>query len=466
MIAFNSLSYLVFLTVVVLGYWRLDHRRQNLVLLAASWVFYGSWDVRFLGLFIFTTAVDYFTGILIDGSSDDRRRRMFLCVAVASNLAVLFVFKYANFFIASATQCFDSLGIAVPRLTLEVILPIGISFYTFQSISYVADVYRRQIPATRSFVSYALYLAFFPQLVAGPIERAAHLLREIEGPRSFRPRQFWNGIDLILWGLVKKAVVADNFAYYVNRIFALQNASTLLMVVGTLGFGAQILADFSAYSDIARGSAKLLGFEVMKNFRRPYLAVNIVDFWRRWHISLSNWVRDYIYIPLGGSRRGRGRMVVNLLVTWFLCGLWHGAGWNYILWGVYHGVLIISYQFAGQRVGRALPRWASISITFAFSQLGWMLFRTPSLGYLERAFSAPALARSAADLPVASAIGAVFLFFLLPYVVRAVWMRARAGAHFGGPERWIARGLAYSYAGLLIFIFGRFGGGDFIYFQF
>ena len=390
---FDSPVYVVFLLLVVPTYWLLPHRKQNVLLLAASYFFYGWWDYRFLGLILISTIVDFVCARIISESSDSRRRTQLLVVSLAVNFVFLGFFKYYNFFAVSLASSLNSVGIEVSPRLLAILLPPGISFYTFQEVAYIVDVYKRRIAPAKSFVDYALFISLFPHLIAGPIQRPSHLLPQVQQPRTADARKILDGVMLILSGLFRKCVVADNCALLANAAFNGQlggyNVATVLL--GTYAFAWQIYGDFSGYSDIARGSAQLLGFHFMVNFRQPYLAVSLQDFWRRWHISLSSWLRDYLYIPLGGSRGGgEAKTQRNLILTMLIGGLWHGANWTFVLWGMLHGV-----GLAIERTIRRLlpaaeapdsPRrlgflrvWGRRIVLFHVVCLAWVFFRAESV---------------------------------------------------------------------------------------
>ncbi len=333
---FDTPVYFVFLTLVVLIYWRLSRRAQNLFLLAASYFFYGWWDWRFLILIAVSTVVDFTCARIIDRSEAPVRRRLLLALSLSINLGFLGFFKYFNFFDDSFVQLLHTLGIEnVNPTLLAIVLPPGISFYTFQEVAYIVDVYNRRMKPAKSLVDYALFISVFPHLIAGPIQRPSHLLPQVQRERTFHPHRFFDGLMLILSGLFRKCVVADNCALLANAAFNgnLGRPSLAATAIGSYAFAWQIYGDFSGYSDIARGSAQLLGFHFMVNFRQPYLATSLQDFWRRWHISLSTWLRDYLYIPLGGNRHDEVKTYRNLLLTMLLGGLWHGANWTYVVWG-------------------------------------------------------------------------------------------------------------------------------------
>jgi alginate O-acetyltransferase complex protein AlgI len=386
---FDTPAYIVFLILVVAVYWRLGRRKQNVFLLAASYFFYGWWDYRFLLLMIGSTAIDFCIARAIGRSEDASVRRRLLITSLIINFGILGIFKYFNFFIDSFAHILAIAGAHPSRFFLRIILPPGISFYTFQEVAYIVDVYKRKLPAAQSFIEYALFIGLFPHLIAGPIQRPNHLLPQVQQERSFQPDKVFDGIMLILSGLFRKCVVADNCALLANAVFSghfgAANLSTL--AIGAYAFAWQIYGDFSGYSDIARGSAQLLGFHFMVNFRQPYLSTSMRDFWRRWHISLSTWLRDYLYIPLGGSAVEGYRTYRNLLVTMLLGGLWHGANWTFVVWGGLHGSALAVERFVAARLEflkplRRLPigTWTKRVFIFHLVCLGWIFFRADSLG--------------------------------------------------------------------------------------
>ena len=383
---FDTPIYLLFLTIVVAVYWRLNQRRQNVLLLLASYFFYGWWDWRFLLLMIGSTIIDFLIARGIEGASDQRKRKILLITSLVLNFAILGFFKYFNFFLDSTVAALDALGIhGVPRHLLAVILPPGISFYTFQEVAYIVDVSAGRIKASRNFIEYGLFISLFPHLIAGPIQRPSHLLPQVQTRRVFDPSAFRDGCMLILMGLVRKAVIADNCAHLANAAFsgALGNDGWATCI-GIYAFAWQIYGDFSGYSDIARGSAQLLGFHFMVNFRQPYLACSLQEFWRRWHISLSTWLRDYLYIPLGGSRGGHVKTYRNILITMLLGGLWHGANWTFVVWGAIHGcVLSIERWISGSRLHVAqstgVRRLAGRILTFQLVCFSWIFFRAENV---------------------------------------------------------------------------------------
>lgn len=382
---FNSAVFLQFFAAFLLLYWlvRADLRARNLLIVAGSYLFYGWWDWRFLALILLSSLLDYSVGLALGRTSAPRRRRLWVALSVAGNLGILGFFKYSNWFAQSLADGLAGWGLAIHPFTLNVVLPVGISFYTFQTMSYSLDVYRRELPPTRDLVNFLAYVSFFPQLVAGPIERGKHLLPQFERSLTITRPMVEEGVWLMLWGLFKKVVLADNFAPLVELVYANATATGPAVLLGTVAFALQIYCDFSGYSDIARGAARVLGFDIMVNFNLPYAAASLREFWQRWHISLSTWLRDYLYIPLGGNRRGRARTYLNLLLTMVLGGLWHGAAWHYVLWGVWHGAgLAIHRLWANGRGGRGarlrIPRPIAWGMTVAFVLYGWLLFRAGS----------------------------------------------------------------------------------------
>lgn len=462
---FNTAEFALFFVVVYGFYLVLSHRGQNLLLLAASYFFYGFWDWRYLSLLLLSTLVDYSCGRLIGSTADQRRRRIYLWASIVFSIGLLGVFKYYDFFASSLQEVAATLGFQIAPTLLKVILPVGISFYTFQSISYVIDVYRRQLPASRSLADYALYVAFFPHLVAGPIVRAPKLLPQLTGRRVVTFEGFSEGCQYFLWGLFLKSCVADNLGEFVDPVFAQDGGWQGGMVLLALyAFAFQIFGDFAGYTGMAFGLAKMLGIELMQNFRAPYLARDMGDFWRRWHITLSYWIRDYLYLPLGGSQRGELRNAFNLIVIFLVCGLWHGAGWNFILWGLFHGVAVQIH-----RVIRSwwsfLPNLAQTVITFHVVCLGWLLFRANGVNQAWGMFLSLFSNFGPLDQNFVNTLANVALYISLP-LLHQVW-EARVGApvlllRLSRPLRH-AFGLILV---MLVFYFGSFGERSFIYFQF
>ena len=471
---FNSLHFLWFFIVVYGLYRVLPHRAQNWLLLIASYYFYAAWDWRFLGLLLASTIVDYSCGRLIAASGDARRRTWLLCLSLGFNLTLLGFFKYFNFFADNLHVIFGAVGWQLDFVTLRVLLPIGISFYTFVTMSYVIDVYRREIPATRDPVDFALFVAYFPHLVAGPILRASRLLTQIHNPRTVTPEQMRDGTWLVAWGFFQKVYVADNLSGVANAIFDPATPHTgINVLLGVYAFAFQIYGDFAGYSNIARGISKLMGIELLENFRFPYFVRSPQEFWRHWHISLSTWLRDYLYIPLGGNRGSASRTDRNLLITMVLGGLWHGAAWTFVLWGFYHGLLLIGYRAAGRLAimqrwllgPSAIARVIGWLVMFHFTCLGWLIFRARAASQLGGLLRSLVL-----DFAPSSVDVHATLVPLLLYTTPLVLVHA-CEAYFDDVlvVRRLPIGVRYSvYAATfyLTMLFGNFGGSDFIYFQF
>jgi D-alanyl-lipoteichoic acid acyltransferase DltB (MBOAT superfamily) len=381
---FNSFTFVVFLAGVLPLYYALSYRGQNRMLTLASCVFYGAWSLGFLGLLLLSIFVDYTLGHALHTSRDPKRRKWLVAGSCVLNLGVLAFFKYANFLVGSATGLLHLFHLPVPSIYVNVLLPIGISFYTFHSMSYIIDIYRRVLIPLHSFGDYALYVLYFPQLVAGPIARASFLIPQIHSPRQVTYDDVVQGSWLMLWGFFKKLVIADNVALVADSVFSAPATSGLTCLVGVYAFALQIYGDFSGYTDIARGIAKLMGIELAFNFNLPYLAKNPAELWRRWHISLSTWLRDYLYIPLGGNRRGEIKTYRNLLLTMLLGGLWHGAAWHFVAWGGYHGTLLAGHRFVTRDSERAMSGSPLITLVklfvmFHLTCFGWLLFRAANI---------------------------------------------------------------------------------------
>jgi alginate O-acetyltransferase complex protein AlgI len=384
---FDTPVYFIFLTLVVVVYWRLDRQRQNWFLLAASYLFYGWWDWRFLLLMMGSTAVDYLVARKIASSSNPIHRRALLTASLFLNFGFLGFFKYFHFFAESLSHMLAAIGAGPLTIQfVQIILPPGISFYTFQEVAYIVDVYFGKLEPADSLVDYALFISLFPHLIAGPIQRPSHLLPQVQRDRRLDPDAFFDGCMLIVSGLFRKCVLADQCALIANASFEGRIGHGLwTTMLGAVAFAIQIYSDFSAYSDIARGSAQLLGFHFMVNFRQPYLASSLQDFWRRWHISLSTWLRDYLYIPLGGNRHGEWQTYRNLMATMLLGGLWHGANWTFVLWGGIHGLGLSVERLWGREAApstRADPvsLWSRRLMTFGVVCLAWIFFRAQSIG--------------------------------------------------------------------------------------
>ena len=402
---FNSLEFLIFLPIVFLLYWHVFKplKWQNFFVVVASYVFYGWWDWRFLLLILFTSLCSFASGILLQRFDESKKwRKVISGTNIAINIAILGVVKYYDFFASQLVEAFSGLGVQLHLTSLNIILPVGISFYTFQALSYTVDIYRRKLEPTHDVIAFLAFISFFPQLVAGPIERATNLLPQFLKPRKFDYALAVDGMRQILWGLFKKMVVADTCATACNEIFAdYATKSGGELIVGALFFTFQIYGDFSGYSDIAIGTAKLFGVRLMRNFNVPYFSRDIAEFWRRWHISLNTWFVDYVYIPLGGSRNGKWKTVRNTLIIFGLSGLWHGANWTYIVWGFYHAFLFIPLFLFGLNHKRKdvvaaqswHPSWKEalqMLTTFCFVVIGWIIFRAENIGqawgYISRMF--------------------------------------------------------------------------------
>jgi alginate O-acetyltransferase complex protein AlgI len=477
-VIFHSLDFIVFFVAVVALYWTLPHRAQNILLLAASYFFYGYVHPWFLILIGISTVVDYCAARGME--LWPRRRARFLWLSVISNFGMLGFFKYFNFFVENVAAALSVLGLTVSEPTLRILLPVGISFYTFQAMSYTIDVYRGELHARRSLLDLAVFISFFPHLVAGPIQRASFLLPQVEGRRGFSAEKARTGFVLIVWGFFKKLVIADNVGVIANKVFALADPTFYILWAGVFAFAIQIYADFSAYTDIARGTSRWLGFELTQNFEHPYLARSPADFWRRWNISLSSWFRDYVYIPLGGSRSGRWMWTRNVLVTFLLSGLWHGASWNYVLWGFYHGVLLVatrakSIASPGVRSAASWQAIPQIAGMFVLTMIGWLLFRETELPALVRD-----LRLSPFGVPDLDRQTGLYLFLLaslysVPLWIQSVWIELnreqKAQGAAGEPAlaswpRFALHGLACGVALTAILVLRSRTSLDFIYFQF
>lgn len=388
---FNSVEFLIFFPVVVTLYFLCPQRYRWLLLLGASYLFYAAWRYEYALLLLFSTVVDYWAARAMGNARDQARRRTYLALSLLVNLGLLFIFKYFNFFNDSVQGLFQLFNVEYRFAGLDVLLPVGISFYTFQSLAYIFDVYRGKLKPEQHFGIFALYVAFFPQLVAGPIERATRMLPQFHRQHFFDEGRINSGLRLILWGMFKKVVIADRLAVYVNQVYNNPDDYTgWPLLLATYFFAFQIYCDFSGYSDMAVGTARVLGFDLMENFRQPYVALSVTSFWRRWHISLSTWFRDYIYIPLGGNRVATWRWYLNLSIVFLVSGLWHGARWTFVVWGALHafyvlmeiwlgGVGLWSAKRLGRREGPLLPDWLKMVITFHLVLFSWIFFRANTL---------------------------------------------------------------------------------------
>lgn len=473
---FNSIEFLVFLPIVFLLYWFAfgkNLRLQNLFVVVASYFFYGWWDWRFLILIAFTSFCSWCSGILIRDADGEKKRhaKLFLVLNITLNLLILGIFKYYDFFVSSFVELF---GIEYDKLLLKIILPVGISFYTFQALSYSIDVYRAKIEPTKDIVAFFAYVSFFPQLVAGPIERATNLLPQFQKHRQFDYENAVDGVRQMLWGFFKKIVVADNCAIYVDEIFgsySTQSGSTLLLAA--ILFSIQIYGDFSGYSDIAIGCARLFGIQLMQNFRTPYFSRDIAEFWRRWHISLTTWFRDYIYIPLGGSRCCKAKIIRNTFIIYLISGFWHGANWTFLAWGGYNALLFLPLIITGKNrkyinnvaEGRLLPSFKEffqMAGTFLLAVLGWIIFRAESISqawdYILHIFTKSLI--STPHLP-----GKTLVFAAILFLVEWIQREQRHGLEFWKIQSHWIKYSCYVAILVLIFFFGAFN-DTFIYFQF
>lgn len=403
---FNSLSFAVFLPIVFGLYWFVFNKTkssQNLLLILASYYFYSCWDWRFLFLLVFSTFLGYYTGIRIEKSRTTTSRKFWLWLSIIANIGFLGVFKYYNFFASSFSEALNGIGWHTSPLLLDVILPVGISFYTFHGLSYVIDIYLKRIKAEYNFVGYSLFVSYFPLLVAGPIERATHLLPQVKLKRDFDFEKAKEGIYQIIWGLVKKVVIADTCATYANAIFDnYTSMNSLSLILGAVYFAFQIYGDFSGYSDMALGMSKLFGIDLLRNFNYPYFSRDIAEFWRRWHISLSSWFRDYVYIPLGGSKGSKGKQIRNVFVIFLLSGFWHGANWTYLAWGFLNALYFLPLLLLKRNrtnIESVKLQWdldsirtvGNILITFLLTCVAWVFFKAKSIGeafdYIGRIFT-------------------------------------------------------------------------------
>jgi alginate O-acetyltransferase complex protein AlgI len=480
---FNSLDFAVFLPIVFALYWFVTNQNlklQNALIVAASYVFYGWWDWRFLSLIIFSTLVDYSIGRRLKNDQNQFTRKILLWTSVIVNLGLLGFFKYYNFFVENFVAAFSFFGQEIQPNTLNIILPVGISFYTFQTLSYTIDVYKKKLEPTEDFIAFSAFVSFFPQLVAGPIERATNLLPQFYKKRSFEYDKAVDGMRQILWGLFKKVVIADNCAEYANLIFINYedyNGSTLLL--GVIFFAFQVYGDFSGYSDIAIGTSRLFGFNLMKNFATPYFSRNIVEFWRRWHISLSTWLTDYLFTPLAINLRHHGRLGMGFAIvfTFFISGLWHGAGWNFIVYGLLNGVYFIITMWitkgkspkgvvAQNNVLPSLWEICQISLTFILVSFSYIFFRSESIDQATN-YSLRIFTESPISLPVfkgrmSAAITVIFVFGLI--IIE--WInRGKVHSLMTLPKNKIVRYVIYYILVICIFM-NSASEQEFIYFQF
>lgn len=481
---FNSFDFALFLPIVFILFWsiaRKNLRLQNLLLLGASYYFYACWDWRFLFLLMFSTLLDYFTGLQIEDAKNKSTKKFWFWLSIIVNLGFLGVFKYYNFFIESFAGALSSLGIHTNTWTLNVILPVGISFYTFHGLSYVIDIYKNRIKSERNFVDYAVFVSFFPLLVAGPIERATHLLPQIKKKRDFDYTMAVDGLRQILWGLFKKVVIADNCAVYANEIFNnsdVYSGSTL--VAGAIFFAFQIYGDFSGYSDIALGTARLFGINLLKNFAFPYFSRDIAEFWRRWHISLSTWFRDYLYIPLGGSKGGTWMKVRNTFIIFIVSGFWHGANWTFIMWGALNAIYFLPLLLANKnrtnlevvaqgKIFPSIKEVLAILITFGLTVFAWIFFRADTIQhafeYIADIFSTSLFKTPtfSGDENIKAIVRLLLFFVFIEWIGRENnYAIETFGLKWKRPIRWIF----YSFILFLIGMFMQTEESPFIYFQF
>ena len=476
---FNSLNFALFLPIVFLLYWFVfnkNYKYQNILLLVASYFFYACWDYRFLFLLVFSTFLDYFTGIKMYEAGNEKLKKFWFWLSISINLGFLGFFKYYNFFITSFEQAILNLGIHIDVWTLKVILPVGISFYTFHGLSYVIDIYYNRIKPEKNFIEYSVFVSYFPLLVAGPIERATHLLPQIQRERTFNYHYAIDGLKQILWGLFKKIVVADNCAKLVTTIFAgSDHLSGSTLALGAIFFAFQIYGDFSGYSDIALGVSKLFGIDLLRNFAFPYFSRDIAEFWRRWHISLSTWFRDYLYIPLGGSKGGTWLKVRNTFIIFLVSGFWHGANWTFLVWGLLHAIYFLPLLLLNKNrthletiaSGTTFPTFkeaASMLSTFSLVCIAWVFFRantvTQAVHYLQSMFSWSLFTKP--SLVPFKEFSILFLFIILEWMGREQqYAIAKIGA---SNPRWVRWSLYYAIIIMLFLFMGK--EETFIYFQF
>ena len=480
---FNSIDFAVFIPIVFGLYWFLFSKSlklQNLLIVVASYVFYGWWDWRFLTLILFSTLVDFTVGIKLSQENVKSKRRLLLLTSVLVNLGFLGFFKYYDFFLVNFTNAFTVLGYNFDSHSLNIILPVGISFYTFQTLSYTIDIYRKKLNPTNDIIAFSAFVSFFPQLVAGPIERATNLLPQFYKERKFEYSNAVDGMRQILWGLFKKVVIADNCAVFVSYIF--DNSSELSgssLALGAVLFSFQIYCDFSGYSDIAIGTSRLFGFNLKQNFAFPYFSRDIAEFWRRWHISLSTWFRDYLYIPLGGSRGGVLNKVRNTLIIFVVSGFWHGANWKFIIWGALNAIYFLPLLLTNKnRVNLeivakdnmlpSISECLKMSATFSLVAFAWIFFRAENFShatsYIEAMFSV-----SLFSIPeiLTPKITMVYTLLLIPLLLVTEWLQ-RGRLHGLSIERLRrpARWMIYTSVLIMSVTFGKFGESEFIYFQF
>lgn len=467
---FNSIDFLIFLPIVLIVFWLLSKKThwQNILLLVSSYLFYGWWDYRFLALIAASTIVDYLIGLQIFKCNSKTLKKKWLLVSLLFNLSLLGFFKYFNFFIDSFVSSLSLIGYDIEHTwTLKIILPVGISFYTFQTLSYTIDIYKQKLKPTTNFIGFAAFVAFFPQLVAGPIERASHLLPQILNPRKYSSQYVSDGFKLMVWGFFLKLVVADRAAIYVNAVYNnIDNHDGLSFMLATLFFSFQIYGDFAGYSLIAIGVAKMFGINLMTNFNKPYLAASISEFWQRWHISLSTWFRDYVYIPLGGNRATKSRWLFNLFITFLISGLWHGANWTFVIWGALNGLyLIVEALFFKKKASGVIK----ILITFMLINFAWIFFRANSVAdafsIVTKIFTKPGNLYIGSGDDITAAI--YTLLAILALVVIEIKKEFFNTLFTISNNRFeLVRLISYATVIFVILYLGVFGNSQFIYFQF
>ncbi len=467
---FNSLDFFLFFPVVVLIYFLVPVRNRILFLLVASYFFYASWKIEYLGLIIISTLIDFWVGKKIYKSKEKHQKRGWLAISLIANLSILFTFKYFNFFLESVAEILAFAGLSYATPAFNFLLPIGISFYTFQSMSYSIDIYNNKITLEDKLSVFALYVSYFPQLVAGPIERAKRLIPQLKGSHEFEYTRVVSGLKQMLWGFFKKLVIADNLGVFANTIYSSpENYGGLILLFGTYCFAFQIYCDFSGYSDIAIGASRVLGIELMENFKLPYFSKSIPEFWQRWHISLSTWFKDYVYIPLGGNRVSHFKLLINILIVFLVSGLWHGANWTFIVWGALHGFFYLVFrQF--KSISDRLPNLISIFITFQITCLCWVFFRannlTDGIQIVQTIFINPFSTLGLENVITPGSLGnfLIIMSLFIGFVMVDPFMDQLIKG-----KRMISNIQNHLIFGTIltgIFLFGFFGEVNFIYFQF
>ena len=471
---FNSLSYIIFLPIIALAYFQTNKKQRWIVLLAASYYFYASINAEFVVLIVISTIVDYLAARGISNTENKLKKKGYLISSLFVNLCLLFTFKYWNFFNTSIDSLLSVIGIPFDPFITSLILPVGISFYTFQTLAYTIDVYRGRIKAEKHLGIFAVYVAFFPQLVAGPIERAQNLIPQLKEEKHFSNENLKNGLKIFIWGLFKKMVVADRLSIIVNTVYAQPDQYTFIpLFLATIFFGFQIYCDFSGYSDMAIGSARILGFKLMNNFRRPYFSKSVSEFWRRWHISLSTWFKDYIYIPLGGNRVSKGKWRLNIFIVFLISGIWHGAAWTFIFWGSLHGLYIIIEDYFGSRFSKqvripeGIINFSKMIFTFFIVNITWVFFRAESFVDVLTIFSNMTIF-SLNTIGVRLGVDMMGLWIALSLLVFMelvhILQETRIAQSLRNSPKMVSS--YYILLILLILLFGIFEPQEFIYFQF